>query len=309
MFSGRGIRPWHGLSTVVDGMLTADAALEAAHLTWTVSRRGVYIHGPGGTDEEAGGYKAIARDDTGAVLGIMSDKYVPIQNSEAFEFFDSVVGAGQAVYDTAGALHGGRKVWILAKLLNRLFVNESHQRPTRPADPVRHFERWIEHAQDDACHDARGLPEHPQRLALRGAEIGVHPPPGKLQGSRVRSTAGAENQLRLLRQPRPADRGDEQGPDEPGRHAQLRREVVAHSGGTERSPDGKARAQIVELFSRGLGNSGRSKWDALNAVTEFVDHHRRYGKTAQGDSSETRFASTLFGSGAALKQQAVSLLN
>lgn len=41
----------------------------------------------------------------------------------------------------------------------------------------------------------------------------------------------------------------------------------------------------------------------------FVDPRRRYRKTAHGDSSETRFASTLFGSGTALKQEAVSMLN
>ena len=70
MFSGRGIKPWHGLGTMVDGMLTAKEALEAAHLTWSVRRRGVYVHHEG-KDLEVPGYKAIAREDTGAVLGIM----------------------------------------------------------------------------------------------------------------------------------------------------------------------------------------------------------------------------------------------
>ncbi len=70
----------------------------------------------------------------------------------------------------------------------------------------------------------------------------------------------------------------------------------------------KARVEIHDLYRRGLANRGRTKWDALNAVTEYVDHHRTYGKTQQGTREETRFASTLFGSGADIKARAVDLL-
>ena len=119
MFSGRGIKPWHGLGTVVSGMLTSAAALDAAHLAWTVEQRPVFADGIAAKIPD---YKAIVRTDNNAVLSIMSDKYHPIQNHEAFEFFDSVVGEGQAVYDTAGALHGGRRVWVMARLPKPLFI-------------------------------------------------------------------------------------------------------------------------------------------------------------------------------------------
>jgi len=32
------------------------------------------------------------------------------------------------------------------------------------------------------------------------------------------------------------------------------------------------RAELLHLFSQGLGNSGRTRWDALNAITEYETH-------------------------------------
>lgn len=49
---------------------------------------------------------------------------------------------------------------------------------------------------------------------------------------------------------------------------------------------------------------GRSnRWDALNSVTEFVEHER-----GGRGNPETRFESNLFGQGATLRNRAVRLL-
>jgi hypothetical protein len=37
---------------------------------------------------------------------------------------------------------------------------------------------------------------------------------------------------------------------------------------------------IATLFSRGAGNLGKSRWDAFNAVTEYVDHHQHSARMA-----------------------------
>lgn len=104
-------KPWHNLGRGVQEAPCSKEALELAGLNWTVLQEPVYsISGI-----PIPGYKANVRDSDSKVLGIVTDKYKVIQNSEAFAFTDMLIGEGVR-YDTAGSLFGGRKVWMLAKL-------------------------------------------------------------------------------------------------------------------------------------------------------------------------------------------------
>jgi phage/plasmid-like protein (TIGR03299 family) len=111
---------WHRLGTVLDKPATAEGAIKAAHLNWEVIKQPLFA----GENEHypIPNYYAIVRgDDWGkakkaTVLGIVGEDYTPIQNREAFKFFDSIVGEKAAIYHTAGALGNGERVWILAKL-------------------------------------------------------------------------------------------------------------------------------------------------------------------------------------------------
>ena len=118
-----GDRPWHGLGVEVKEALTAEEAIKAAGLDWTVEKREIFFEKEAGVFESANAY-ATVRTDINTPLGIVGKNYKPIQNVEAFSFMDSLTFSEEAKYHTAGALFGGEKTWILAKLPGHLVVKD-----------------------------------------------------------------------------------------------------------------------------------------------------------------------------------------
>lgn len=107
-----GETPWHRLGTKLPEAFTAADALTHGGLDYTVEKVGIQTV-DGGTISDR---YALRRTDTKAVLGICAGMYRPLQNREAFAFFDGVFGKDKARYEVAGALGDGERVWMLAKL-------------------------------------------------------------------------------------------------------------------------------------------------------------------------------------------------
>ena len=110
-------KPWHGLGVEVTEAPTSSDALVYAGLDWTVEQKDVYTQ----DGNLIAGYKANTRNTDNTILGIVSDRYKVVQNEDAFQFTDDLLGAG-VTYETAGALQGGRKVWMLAKMPLRYII-------------------------------------------------------------------------------------------------------------------------------------------------------------------------------------------
>ena len=112
-------KPWHGLGTRVENAPTSKEALELAGLNWTID--GLPIFDQNG--KEIPGYKANTRSSDGSVLGIVGKRYSIVQNKEAFEFTDALIGEG-ITYETAGSLRGGRQIWLLGKMPERYILGD-----------------------------------------------------------------------------------------------------------------------------------------------------------------------------------------
>lgn len=105
-------KAWEGLGTDVQEAANSADALKLAGLDWNVEQRPVFL---GNSTTPIPNYKANVRDKDNRVLGIVTDRYQIVQNTEAFSFTDSLIG-GDVRYETAGSLKGGKRIWLLAKM-------------------------------------------------------------------------------------------------------------------------------------------------------------------------------------------------
>jgi len=121
-FSAREL-PWHKLGTVTANALTAQEAITTAQQDWLVEKRPIYTKLEDGTYLAVKDKFATVRNHPKAgysALGVVGNQYVPVQNMEAFEILDAIRDDSGAVYETAGSLYEGKRVFISMKLPNTL---------------------------------------------------------------------------------------------------------------------------------------------------------------------------------------------
>lgn len=110
-----GDTPWHKYGESFEEAFTSEEALEHAGLDYEVDLQ--ELSTPTATVDN---YKAVVRTDNDRILGVVGNNYQPLQNRDAFRFFDALVDGKEARYETAGALKGGRQIWLLAKIAGQI---------------------------------------------------------------------------------------------------------------------------------------------------------------------------------------------
>ena len=128
----------------VENCKTAEDVMRCAGLDWTVAKCELVAQMPLHHDRpEADGFVfgsynyvecpnafATYRTDTNTPLGIVKDRYTPVQNIEAFTFFNGAIGKDKAVWQTAGWFGNGERIFVSAKLPKNIFVK---------GDPVENY--------------------------------------------------------------------------------------------------------------------------------------------------------------------------
>jgi len=118
-----GETPWKGLGTKVDPDMTPEEMLKKAGLDWEVKKYNLFAEVR--KQRVKTGAQALVRLDgerDPEILTILpTASWNPVQNRQAFEFFNEFVERGDMEMHTAGALMGGKHVWALAKIKNEEF--------------------------------------------------------------------------------------------------------------------------------------------------------------------------------------------
>jgi phage/plasmid-like protein (TIGR03299 family) len=115
-FAAKGEKAWHGLGQYVDKAMTSEEAIRLGGLDYVVEKRPLYTKSSDDQLIEIPGFYSTTRVDTNDPLGIVTNRYTIVQNKDAFCFFDSIIDKGEAIFETAGALGKGERIFITAKL-------------------------------------------------------------------------------------------------------------------------------------------------------------------------------------------------
>lgn len=119
---------WHHLGTVLPNTFTADDAMKHGLLGgWNVRKAQLQAHLPTGQQVPVPDRYAVVRDNPVTkgqvdVLGTVGKAYTIIQNEQLAGLLNALVDESGAHFETAGAIDGGRKVFVTMKLPGNTMV-------------------------------------------------------------------------------------------------------------------------------------------------------------------------------------------
>jgi len=308
--------PWHGLGTQLNGPATSKEAITAAGLDWPVKKYELMaMHDEGGEHNalQVPDKFATVREDgeRRVVLGVVGKQYTPLQNTEAFGFFDNIVGEGQAIYHTAGALGQGERIWVLVKLPDSirvlkgdvvdkyLLLYNTHDGSSSVGvkfTPIRVVcQNTLQMATGDGkkAYKVRHFPDVAVNLDKVADLMGI-----------VRKSYDQIEEL--IRETAKVPMNNERAVNY--FKAVVLDDPKAVSQDEIRRNDRNAfiRNEMLRLSNEGRGSNipgvRGSLWGALNGVTEFVD----YQDTRRG-GGEGRLERILFGTGSDLKARSFAM--
>jgi len=295
------------LSTLIDlghdasGFNNIGDALAEYGLDWDVELRPTFYRRADNELGQIDGAYAVVRTDTDAVLGRVGGDYTPLRNSGALAHADRLIELGAATLDAVFEVKGGKKVGASLRLNEDLTVAgedphalyitlvTSHDGSTATMTNVTPIRLW--------CTNQLALSFRQARHSWS-----------------VRHLSKIEDQLKVVR--------DElEFVTEYKKTFEKTGEKLVLTGWTERDMKSLAEASLnfvnneqtkeksvnaimdVWMNSGLIGDDYRNTaWGALNAVTEWVDHHRNYR------SPEAKYQVITNGFGARVRNNALDAL-
>ena len=305
-----GDTPWHemGVSINDDEQYNWKVFAEKAGLDWEVELKNIYqkeLISFGINYRKIEDKSCVRRMSDSKILGIVGNKYKPIQNEELFTFFDPFVESGLARYHTAGSLYEGKGVWVLAQI--------GEMQDIHNGDMIGQF--ILMNSSHDGSHSLRVTPTtirvvcaNTNGLAISGARnmrtlLNIrHTETAQLRIDQLQSAIGPaiHNFNETIDVFRSMAKSKLWSPGyvlerlwptrdiEPGRALTMRKNM---------------HAKIITLYDNGnYDDLGKTKWGFYNAITQHLDHNH-------GRNANTRLNSSWFGTNAQFKQKALQVLS
>ncbi len=273
---------WHGLGRILENAPTMEEGIAAAGLDWTVSLRDIGINV---ADEfmKSAEHKAVVRDTDNSVLGVVRGRFTLQQNIDVFRFFQPFLETGRLALESAGSLFNGKRVWVLAKVLDGSY-------DVGGGDKV---DRYVlfSHAHDGSLSlsarltDVRVVCNNTLRSALNGGDLlfkTKHTKNASLsilnaQARLAQALSEAQNMMRLFQDARAKIVTETQ------RDGYFK-EILGVEKDTGRVLDVLKTLSVAGTGIQETGSQGTA-WAAYNAVTEYFTHRSARTKDAAMNSN------------------------
>ncbi|HZH78642.1 MAG TPA: DUF932 domain-containing protein [Archangium sp.] len=304
-----GKEPWHGLGTALPANADYDTLVQAAGFYTAVERP---VFSPPMV-EALPDRKALFREDTGEYLSTVSKGYEVVQFAEVARTLVEAAGGVRCIFHTAGTLgRNGVRGWLLGELPEPLLVRGDKS-------PIKRYVLgYCGHDGTTAitlknvatrvvCQNTLGVALSEQD----GAEWHIpHTTSAKVRleeaGQAFRLLVEGYERLGEL-----ANHLAVQPFNEHQLQLVLNRVMPLPEDEAKHPRITNARNKVVELFHTGTGIEGDiqgTAWAALQAFSEWADHHR-HTRAVQGKKVEVmRLESIWMGKAAAMKRQALAAI-
>ena len=303
-----GTPAWHRLGKTIEQAATSADAINLAGLNWHVGQWPINATDPTSWHTaSAHDHVANVRTDTRSILGIVGKDYNVFQNVDAFDFMDSLVGDKLAMFETAGALKGGRKVWMLARIPKEYRAGSD--------DLIKPYVLLVN--SHDGTSSLRMLPTTVRVVCQNTLNLALHN--AGTEGITIRHRPNLAGRVKEARDKLGIiaarfDQFDEElhamlAVQMTGRRIKRYFDNLLPAATTDREKIN--RLQTLTLFNAnfenprnnlpGIRGTARA---AYNAVSEWADHQRTFRGKDDVSRAENRLASVWFGSSNAIKQQA-----
>jgi len=305
-----GETPWHGLGQQLTPGADIATWIREAGLDWNAIESPVWFN-PDGEPNPAmlsafPKRKALVRSDTKSPLSIVSSDYKVVQPAQVMEMYAELAKVGDFQLEVAGCLSGGKRVWALAKagdgaavvngdkvepyvLLGTSFDATMATIMRRTAVRVVCNNTIQMSLEAESSATVRVFHSEKFDAEAMRKELGVFASEFEQFMHRAQALAGksmtqpeADTFLVELLKP----------------FADVTLRV------DEKLRKSKGYGKVMALFQGGAKGSEfapATRWQMLNAVTQYVDHDR-------GRTSDTRMESAWFGTGNTFKNKAMELL-
>jgi phage/plasmid-like protein (TIGR03299 family) len=301
-----GDTPWHGLGQKLDENADIETWRKSAGLDWEIEKKSVHYFDDDGNAHKFKGQNVLYRSDNNEPMSVVSDRYKIVQPAEVLDFFNKLIEKQGYKLHTAGSLKGGKRIWALAEtgkvaevingdpVAKYILLATSYDKGMATtaretnirvvcANTIAMADRdmrnvvSIPHSTDfiaDNVYDQLGITTDTFALFIEQTK--------HLASKQVNSHSFDSFMAQLLN----------------SKYYEMNEKDIK---------DNRAYKKILELFDgKAIGSDiagiRGTRWQLLNAVTEYVDHH------VPNRSNDARLDSAWFRQGSNLKTSAMNLL-